>query len=32
VIATKAAIYWHALRNNGITDRIPGFGRLLEEF
>ena len=33
VIAIKnTATYWHALRANGITDRIPGFGRLLEEF
>ena len=23
---------WHALRQNGITDRMAGFGRLLEEF
>lgn len=32
VIAINAAIYWQALRMNGITDRIPGFGRLLEDF
>ncbi len=32
VIAINTATYWHALRANGITDRIPGFGRLLEEF
>jgi maleate isomerase len=32
VIAINTATYWHALRANGITDRIAGFGRLLEEF
>jgi maleate isomerase len=32
VIAINTATYWHALRNNGITDRVAGFGRLLEEF
>jgi maleate isomerase len=32
VIAINTAIYWHALRTNGITDRIAGLGRLLEEF
>jgi maleate isomerase len=32
VIAINTAIYWHALRANGITDKIAGFGRLLEEF
>ncbi len=32
VIAINTATYWHALRANGITDRIEGFGRLLEEF
>lgn len=32
VIAINAATYWHALRSNGIADRIFGFGRLLEEF
>ena len=31
IIAINAAIYWHALRANGIGDRIAGFGRLLEE-
>ena len=30
VIAINAATYWHALRHNGIEDRKPGFGRLLE--
>jgi len=32
VIAINTATYWHALRQNGIDDKIPGFGRLLEEF
>jgi maleate isomerase len=32
VIAINAATYWHALRANGITDRIEGCGRLFEEF
>lgn len=32
VIAINAATYWHALRANGIMDRIAGCGRLLEEF
>ncbi|MBK1657519.1 maleate cis-trans isomerase family protein [Paracraurococcus ruber] len=32
VIAINAATYWHALRSTGITDRVAGFGRLLEEF
>lgn len=32
VIAINTATYWHALRRNGITDKIYGFGRLLEEF
>ncbi len=32
VIAINTATYWHALRANGIHDRIQGFGRLLEEF
>ncbi len=29
VIAINAATYWHALRANGIGDRLDGFGRLL---
>lgn len=29
VIAINAATFWYALRENGITDRMPGFGRLL---
>lgn len=32
VIAINTAIYWQALRMNGIGDRIEGFGRLLAEF
>jgi maleate isomerase len=32
VIAINTATYWHALRHNGITDKIAGLGRLLEEF
>jgi maleate isomerase len=32
VIAINAATYWHALRANGITDRVEGCGRLLERF
>jgi maleate isomerase len=30
VIAINTAIYWHALRAAGITDKIPGWGPLLE--
>jgi maleate isomerase len=32
VIAINAATYWHALRTNGINDKVEGCGRLLEEF
>ena len=32
VIAINTATYWHALRANGIQDKIPGFGALLEQF
>lgn len=32
VIAINTATYWHALRQNGIADKINGFGRLLEDF
>jgi maleate isomerase len=32
VIAINTATYWHALRQNGIADRLPGFGRLLADF
>lgn len=31
VIAINTATYWHALRANGIADKVFGFGRLLEE-
>ena len=30
VLAINTAIYWHALRESGTTDRIAGFGPLLE--
>jgi len=32
VVAINAATYWHALRANGIEDKIAGLGRLFEEF
>ncbi len=32
VIAINTATYWHALRANGIDDKIQGLGRLLAEF
>jgi maleate isomerase len=32
IIAINTATYWHALRANGIMDRMEGFGRLLSEF
>jgi len=32
VVAINTATYWHALRNNGISDRVSGFGRLLTDF
>jgi maleate isomerase len=32
VIAINTATYWHALRANGIRDRVAGLGRLLEDF
>ena len=31
VIAINTATYWHALRTFGITDKVYGFGKLLEE-
>ena len=31
VLAINAITFWHALRSNGITDRIKGFGSLLAE-
>lgn len=30
VVAINTAIYWHALRQSGVADRIEGFGALLE--
>lgn len=32
VIAINVATLWHALRSNGIDDRLTGFGRLAAEF
>lgn len=32
VIAINTATYWHALRANGINDKIHGFGRLLTDY
>lgn len=32
VIAINLATIWHALRQNGIDDRVKGFGSLLEKF
>jgi maleate isomerase len=32
VIAINTATYWHALRRNGIKDRLEGFGALMEEY
>lgn len=32
VIAINTATYWHALRANGLADRMAGFGRLLADF
>jgi maleate isomerase len=32
VIAINTATYWHALRANGIDDKVNGYGRLLAEF
>ncbi len=32
VVALNTATYWHALRENGIQDKVQGFGRLLSEF
>lgn len=31
VIAINTAIYWDALRRNGIDDKVPGFGPLLQD-
>lgn len=32
VLAINTATYWYALRQNGIEDRIGGFGSLLEDY
>ncbi len=32
VIAINTAIYWHALRESGVMDRVPGFGSLLLDY
>lgn len=32
IIAINTATYWHALRANGIEDKIFGFGKLLSDF
>ena len=32
VIAINTAIYWYALRQNGLPDRMDGFGALLSRF
>lgn len=32
VIAVNTAIYWYALRQNGVRDKIQGFGSLLAHF
>lgn len=32
VIAINTATYWHALRSNGITDKVYGFGSLMEKY
>lgn len=32
VVAINTAIYWNALRDAGITDRLSGFGSLLERY
>ena len=31
VLSINALTFWHALRTNGIADRIAGFGSLLAE-
>jgi maleate isomerase len=32
VLAVNVVSYWHAIRQCGISDRLPGHGRVLEEF
>ena len=31
IVSVNAAVYWYALRQHGIHDRISGFGKLLEK-
>jgi maleate cis-trans isomerase len=32
VMTSQQAIFWNAIRTAGISDKIPGYGRLLREF
>ena len=32
VLQINATTYWHALRTNGITDKVWGYGSLLTRF
>jgi maleate isomerase len=32
VFAINTAIYWHALRQSGIEDKVDGFGSLLLKY
>ena len=32
VIAINTATYWHALRANGLNEKMDGFGRLLSDW
>jgi maleate isomerase len=32
VISVNVATYWHALRMNGIQDKMYGFTKLMSEF
>ena len=32
VLAINATIWWMALRDNGITDQLQGFGRMLRDY
>jgi maleate isomerase len=32
VLQINATTYWHALRTNGIKDRVYGYGSLLARF
>ncbi|AGM08582.1 maleate cis-trans isomerase family protein [Amycolatopsis keratiniphila] len=31
VLSNNVVLYWHTLRQNGVADRVPGFGSLLAE-